>query len=127
TLFFETADHSEIDRRCQPEVFITEVEVPIGLASPPLRSGSLPHIGKLRICSSSPIRQPRGDAEAHCGVDDERSRSVAPGITSRHATKYRKTIRDTAVGIRTQLSAFVRSSTRTWTSRLRCLTRLLGQ
>jgi len=30
TLFFETADASEIDRRSQPDVFITQVEVPIG-------------------------------------------------------------------------------------------------
>jgi len=30
TLFFETADASEIDRRFQPDVFITQVEVPVG-------------------------------------------------------------------------------------------------
>ncbi len=30
TLFFETADRSEIDRRFQPEVFITDIEVPVG-------------------------------------------------------------------------------------------------
>ena len=30
TLFFETADPSEIDRRFQPDVFITQVEVPVG-------------------------------------------------------------------------------------------------
>jgi predicted RNase H-like HicB family nuclease len=30
TLFFETADRSEIDRRAQREVFITQVEVPVG-------------------------------------------------------------------------------------------------
>ena len=30
TLFFETADASEIDRRFQPGVFITQVEVPVG-------------------------------------------------------------------------------------------------
>ncbi len=30
TLFFETADVSEIDRRSQREVFITQVEVPVG-------------------------------------------------------------------------------------------------
>lgn len=30
TLFFETADESEIGRRFQPEVFITQVEVPVG-------------------------------------------------------------------------------------------------
>lgn len=30
TLFFETADASEIDRRSQREVFITQVEVPVG-------------------------------------------------------------------------------------------------
>jgi predicted RNase H-like HicB family nuclease len=30
TLFFETADRSEIDRRFQSEVFITDVEVPVG-------------------------------------------------------------------------------------------------
>jgi len=30
TLFFETADASEIDRRSQPDVFITQVEVPVG-------------------------------------------------------------------------------------------------
>lgn len=29
TLFFETADASEIDRRFQPGVFITQVEVPV--------------------------------------------------------------------------------------------------
>ena len=30
TLFFETADASEIDRRSQREVFVTQVEVPVG-------------------------------------------------------------------------------------------------
>jgi predicted RNase H-like HicB family nuclease len=30
TLFLETADASEIDRRFQPGVFITQVEVPVG-------------------------------------------------------------------------------------------------
>ncbi len=30
TLFFETADASEVERRFQPEVFVTEVEVPVG-------------------------------------------------------------------------------------------------
>jgi predicted RNase H-like HicB family nuclease len=30
TLFFETADASEIDGRSQREVFITQVEVPVG-------------------------------------------------------------------------------------------------
>ena len=30
TLFFETADASEIDRRFQPDVFVTQVEVPVG-------------------------------------------------------------------------------------------------
>ncbi len=30
TLFFETADASEIARRSQREVFITQVEVPVG-------------------------------------------------------------------------------------------------
>jgi predicted RNase H-like HicB family nuclease len=30
TLFFETADASEIDRRSEREVFITQVEVPVG-------------------------------------------------------------------------------------------------
>ncbi len=30
TLFFETADASEIDQRSQREVFITQVEVPVG-------------------------------------------------------------------------------------------------
>jgi predicted RNase H-like HicB family nuclease len=30
TLFFETVDASEIDRRSQREVFITQVEVPVG-------------------------------------------------------------------------------------------------
>ena len=30
TSFFETADASEIGRRSQPDVFITQVEVPIG-------------------------------------------------------------------------------------------------
>jgi predicted RNase H-like HicB family nuclease len=30
TLFFENADRSEIDRRFQSEVFITEVEIPVG-------------------------------------------------------------------------------------------------
>lgn len=29
-LFFETADASEIDRRSQPDVFITHVEVSVG-------------------------------------------------------------------------------------------------
>jgi predicted RNase H-like HicB family nuclease len=30
TLFFETADASELSRRSQREVFITQVEVPVG-------------------------------------------------------------------------------------------------
>jgi predicted RNase H-like HicB family nuclease len=30
TLFFETADASELSRRSQSEVFITQVEVPVG-------------------------------------------------------------------------------------------------
>ena len=30
TLFFETADVSEIDRRFQPDVFVTQVEVTVG-------------------------------------------------------------------------------------------------
>jgi predicted RNase H-like HicB family nuclease len=30
SLFFETADKSEIERRAQPDVFITHVEVPVG-------------------------------------------------------------------------------------------------
>jgi predicted RNase H-like HicB family nuclease len=30
TLFFETADPSEIDRRFHSEVFVTHVEVPVG-------------------------------------------------------------------------------------------------
>ena len=30
TLFFETADASEIDGRFQPGVFITQIEVPVG-------------------------------------------------------------------------------------------------
>jgi predicted RNase H-like HicB family nuclease len=30
TLFFETASPSEIARRNQPEVFVTQVEVPVG-------------------------------------------------------------------------------------------------
>ncbi len=29
-LFFETADASEIERRFQPDVFVTQVEVPVG-------------------------------------------------------------------------------------------------
>jgi predicted RNase H-like HicB family nuclease len=29
TLFFETADAQEIDRRFQPEIFVTQVEVPV--------------------------------------------------------------------------------------------------
>jgi predicted RNase H-like HicB family nuclease len=30
SLFFETADTSEIDRRFQPDIFITQVGVPVG-------------------------------------------------------------------------------------------------
>jgi len=30
TLFFETADGSEVDRRLHNEVFVTQVEVPVG-------------------------------------------------------------------------------------------------
>ncbi len=30
TLFFEAADASEIQRRFHPEVFVTDVEVPVG-------------------------------------------------------------------------------------------------
>ncbi|MGD0000669.1 MAG: type II toxin-antitoxin system HicB family antitoxin [Bryobacteraceae bacterium] len=30
TLFFETADPSEVSRRFHPEVFVTHVEVPVG-------------------------------------------------------------------------------------------------
>ena len=30
TLFFEVADRSEVDRRFDSEVFITQVEVPVG-------------------------------------------------------------------------------------------------
>ena len=30
SLFFETADPSEIARRCRSEVFVTQVEVPVG-------------------------------------------------------------------------------------------------
>jgi predicted RNase H-like HicB family nuclease len=30
TLFFETADQSEIERRSHHEVFVTQVEVPVG-------------------------------------------------------------------------------------------------
>lgn len=30
SLFFETADHSEIERRFRTEVFVTQVEVPVG-------------------------------------------------------------------------------------------------
>lgn len=30
TLFFETADPTEVSRRLQSEVFITQVEVPVG-------------------------------------------------------------------------------------------------
>ena len=30
TLFFEAADATEIDRRFQPDVFVTQVEVPVG-------------------------------------------------------------------------------------------------
>lgn len=30
TLFFETADSSEVDRRLHGEVFITQIEVPVG-------------------------------------------------------------------------------------------------
>jgi predicted RNase H-like HicB family nuclease len=30
TLFFETADRSEIERRLRSEVFVTQVEVPVG-------------------------------------------------------------------------------------------------
>ena len=30
TLFFETADPSEIERRFRSEVFVTQVEVPVG-------------------------------------------------------------------------------------------------
>jgi predicted RNase H-like HicB family nuclease len=30
TLFFETADASEVDRRLHSEVFVTQVEVPVG-------------------------------------------------------------------------------------------------
>lgn len=30
TLFFETASPSEVSRRFQPEVFVTQVEVPVG-------------------------------------------------------------------------------------------------
>jgi predicted RNase H-like HicB family nuclease len=30
TLFFETASPSEVSRRCRNEVFVTQVEVPVG-------------------------------------------------------------------------------------------------
>jgi predicted RNase H-like HicB family nuclease len=30
TLFFEVADEAEISRRTHPEVFVTQVEVPVG-------------------------------------------------------------------------------------------------
>ena len=30
TLFFETADPSEIQRRLHPHIFVTQVEVPVG-------------------------------------------------------------------------------------------------
>lgn len=30
TLFFETAEASEVDRRFQPDVFVTQVEVTVG-------------------------------------------------------------------------------------------------
>jgi predicted RNase H-like HicB family nuclease len=30
TQFFETADPSEVTRRCHGEVFVTQVEVPVG-------------------------------------------------------------------------------------------------
>lgn len=33
TLFFEVADRAEVDRRMHPEVFVTQVEVPVGYAS----------------------------------------------------------------------------------------------
>lgn len=41
TLFFETASPSEVARRLHSEVFITQVEVPVGYAESPFRLRSL--------------------------------------------------------------------------------------
>jgi len=35
TLFFETAHPSEVERRLHSEVFVTQVEVPVGFGRPP--------------------------------------------------------------------------------------------
>ena len=52
TLFFETADASEIDRRFQPDVFITQVEVPVGWAPDSLWRRAVPYPGGPRISAS---------------------------------------------------------------------------
>jgi predicted RNase H-like HicB family nuclease len=41
TLFFETADRDEVQRRGRSGVFVTQVEVPVGYASDSVRARSL--------------------------------------------------------------------------------------
>ena len=44
TLFFETASPSEVSCRFQRKVFVTQIEVPVGQASSPLRAAAAPEL-----------------------------------------------------------------------------------
>jgi len=62
TLFFETTDGSEVDRRLHNEVFVTQVEVPVGEASSSLGVGNLPDSRTEWICGDPSSRQ----SSDHC-------------------------------------------------------------
>jgi len=58
TLFFETADPSEVSRRYHGDVLVTQVEVPVGQASSFPGPGGLRDTRRARLLNGPPARPP---------------------------------------------------------------------
>ena len=56
-LFFETADEAEISRRLHHEVFVAQVEVPVGYVAGSFRQRSLPDSGGGRLSNGTAARR----------------------------------------------------------------------
>jgi predicted RNase H-like HicB family nuclease len=90
TLFFETASPSEVARRSRNEIFVTQVEVPVGWTSSSFGIGDPSDSRTKRIRRSPPARQPSGQA---LGDDhDNRSGSASQSHATRHPAEHRSAI-----------------------------------
>jgi predicted RNase H-like HicB family nuclease len=92
TLFFETADPSEVMRRYHGDVLVTQVEVPVGYASSSVGTGDLRDSRAAWLPFGSPARQSPHHAKAGRGHDPHRAGSASQSCPSRHSFLHHSTV-----------------------------------